>query len=104
MFLDKRIFKKVGGTPTELATGDSGITASDVLRLDARNSGTTLELFQNGSAITGLNSIDTALTASGRAGIGLGSAWVATDDIRLDWEFDDFSRVDVTANLVAVLA
>lgn len=84
---DKKLYKNVAGTVTEIASGDNGLTASDVIRFEVRTG--TQELFQNDSSI--ISGSDTALTSIGKAGLGVGNAFVSTDDINTLWEFDGFT-------------
>lgn len=88
---DAKMWKKVAGTVTELASGDTGIAVSDVLKFELR--GSTLKLYKNGGEI--LSATDGAITAAGKAGIGMGNGLVATDDIGA-WAISAFSHVEVT--------
>ena len=90
---DKKIFKKVAGTVAEIASGDNGLTAGDTIKFEVRDA--AKKLFHNGSEI--ISSADNALTSAGRAGFGVGNAWVATDDIEQDWKSDNFFYTEVAA-------
>src|SRR5262245_15971523 len=63
---DKKLFKVVAGTRTELASGDSGNAAGDVLKLEIRNN--SQKFYKNGGLE--LSATDTALTSAGRTGYG----------------------------------
>lgn len=89
---DKKIFKRIGGTPTELASGDAGLAVGDVIKFELR--GTTLKLYVDGVEI--LSVTDSALTAAGKAGVGSGNGFVSTDDIG-PFGFKAFQYVEVAA-------
>ena len=89
---DKKIFKKVTSTVTELASGDNGMAANDTLKFEIRDA--AKKLYHNGSEV--LTTPDNALTSIGSGGFGLGNAWVSTDDIRSAWQADDFTIDEFT--------
>lgn len=82
-----RIFKKVAGTVTQLATGTNAIAVGDVLTFKVRNASKSLWI--NGVQV--LSTGDNSLTAAGSAGLGTGNAWVSTDDVQGGWRWDDYS-------------
>ncbi len=90
---DKKIFKTVGGTPTELASGamSAEIADNDILMFEVRDA--TKKLYKN--AGEELSTSNNDITASGRAGFGLGNAWVSTDDIVNAWDTDNFELDEV---------
>ena len=90
---DKKIFKTVGGTPTELASGamSAEIAANDILMFEVRDA--TKKLYKN--AAEELSTANNDITASGRAGFGLGNAWISTDDISTSWKTDNFEIDEV---------
>ena len=90
---DKKIFKMVAGTRTELASGDNGLTAGDVFKFEVRDA--TKKLYQN--AVEILSSTDNAITGAGQAGLFEGAVWVNTDDVQGVWRFDAFTVDEVAA-------
>ena len=74
---DKKMFKNVATTVTELATGDAGDPRGSQMKFELLNA--TKKLFFNGSEV--FSDTDNAITAKGEAGFGLGSHAVSTDDI-----------------------
>ena len=91
---DKRIFKQVSGTKTELASGDEAMTGSDALKIEVRDA--TKKLYRNGSQL--ISNGDDVIKDNGKVGFGLGNAWdVGSDDVRFDWEVDDFKVTTVDA-------
>ncbi len=83
---DKKIFKEVSTTVTELATGDEGWAVSDTLKFELR--GSDLKLFHKGSEV--LSASDSAITAAGAAGIFHGNIWNSGDDLDQDQALDDY--------------
>lgn len=91
---DKRIFKMVSGSPTELASGDNGLANTDKLSFEVRTDTPRLRLLHNDSSV--LTSDDTAITAVGRAGFGLGNYWdAAVDDARHPYQITLFTLTEV---------
>lgn len=84
-----RLYKKVAGVVTQLATVTQAAAANDVFKLEVRAN--SQKLYQNG--VERLSASDGALTDVGRAGFGLGNLFVATDDIQTSWDTTEF-RVD----------
>jgi hypothetical protein len=83
---DKAIYKCVAGVFTLIAQADSGTSAGDVLRLEVENG--AQRLYQND--VLRVSGADTALTAAGSAGIGLGAGLDGVGSTTNDWSFDDF--------------
>jgi len=89
---DKKIFKRVTGTDTELASGDNGITDGDVHLFEIRDA--TKKLFHNSSEI--LSTTDNAITAAGEAGLCLGEFMTTLDECRHNIEFDDYILTEIS--------
>ena len=89
---DKKIFKKVTSTVTEIATGDSNAVDNDTLKFEVRDA--TKKLYHNGSEV--LSSGDNALSSIGVGGFGLGNAWISTEELVLSWRADNFTIDELT--------
>jgi hypothetical protein len=92
MAADKKIWKKVAGTVTELASGDSALVAGDTLKFEIRSA--TKKLYKNGVEL--LSTSDDALTSIGRGGLGGGAVMVAGHNLGA-WFVDDFLLDEVAA-------
>jgi hypothetical protein len=88
----QKLFKKVGGTPTQLATLTQTYVANDTFLFQVRNA--TKKGFQNG--LERLSSTDNVITAVGEAGFGLGNLFLSTEDIETAWDTTEF-KVDEVA-------
>lgn len=84
---DARVYKRIGGTYTQLGTTGAAVATGDVLYLEVQ--GTTLIAKKNGSSICGSPITDSALSA-GNAGM-----WGYSDAAVLaradNWEGGDFA-------------
>ena len=87
------LYKNVAGTQTQLDTigGDENpIAPGSVLKLEMI--GSSIKCYHNG--IEMLSATDSAITATGKGGIGYGEVAINNDDISVDWEIDNFSISD----------
>ena len=84
---DKKIYKRVAGVNTQLASGDAGITVGDVLTFT--RSGTSLILLKNGTAI--LTASDSSLAGAGKGGLAWGAILGGAGVPHLLWRADYFS-------------
>jgi len=93
---DAKIWKISGGTPSEIATGDTGWAVGDKITLDV--SGTSpsivIVLKKNDVEVISVTIDDSNLDAKGLAGIGGGDFFVAGDDLNGGNEFDNFLVTD----------
>jgi hypothetical protein len=89
---DKKIYEEVSGVITELATGDSGITANDVLKFEVNAN--SQKLYKNGGLE--LSATDGDLSGPGKCGVFYGNLWVATNDIQR-WQWDNYVVTEVGA-------
>ena len=92
----QKLFKKVGGTPTELASLTQAFSNNDVFKLEVRNA--TKKCFQNG--IERLSSTDNVITGAGEYGYGLGDLITAGDDINTGWDTTEFLCDEVAGGVV----
>ena len=92
---DSKIFKKVAGTVTELASGDTAWANGAIMSFSV--SGTTLDLQENGTSVISVT--DSALSAAGSTGIAIGNFWVSTDNISTGWVVDDYSYVETGSTI-----
>jgi hypothetical protein len=90
---DAQIYKKVSGTVTNIASEAATWLDNDVIKFEIRDA--TKKVFEN--AVEVASTTDNALTASGQVGMGVGNAWVASDDISSVWEIDNFSYTEAAA-------
>lgn len=96
---DKKIFKIVSNSKTELASGDSGAADNDVLKFQIRTA--TKKLFKNG--VEQLSTSDDVLTSAGRCGIALGNLGSSsTDDVNGSWAGDDYSVDEISTGSMAL--
>lgn len=94
--VDTRLFKKVSGSYTVLASvsSDLGWVASDVLKLELR--GSTIKAYKNG--VEALSVSDSAITAAGKAGVIWGNMTCDGVNIRNEWYGDDFKVTEVASS------
>jgi hypothetical protein len=90
---DKKIYKKVAGVVTELASGDSDIADDDTYKFEIRDA--TKKLFHKGSEI--LSTTDNAITAAGKVGWTMGNIFVGGNDPNSGWAIDNY-KVTTTAS------
>jgi len=90
---DAKIWKLVSGTPTELASGDTGWANGVVIK--AKITDATKKLFKDAAEI--LSSSDNALTSAGRAGIGGGDVFVSGDGLPSSGQWDDYKVTETSA-------
>lgn len=99
-----KIFKKVSGTVTQLATSSGSISDGDTIKFTV--DGTSLDISKNGTSQASVT--DSDLSSAGKAGFGLGNAWVSSDGITTFWHLDDFSVTElvtvITKNLSGSLS
>ncbi len=74
---DKKIYKEVATTVSEIATGDAGFAASSFMTFKVLDA--TKKIFWNGSEA--ISTTDNAITAKGEVGFGMGNLAISTDDI-----------------------
>lgn len=90
-----RLVKVVSGTLTELANADNNTVASDVFLLSVTDA--TKVVTKNGTTI--LSSADNTITATGKAGFGLGKLSVADTSGNVataSWKIDNYLVVDLS--------
>ena len=80
------LYKYVAGTATSLGTYNVNLTATDTLKLEIRDA--TKKVYIND--VEQISSVDNALTAAGTAGWGVGSLINGTDDLKNQWQIDNF--------------
>ena len=90
---DLFIGKKVAGTWTDLASADTDIAVTEVLKLELRTVAKKVYL----DDVEKLSTADNALTSVGEAGLGLGNVRVSTDDIGNLWDNDNFLVTELVA-------
>jgi hypothetical protein len=89
---ETKIFKKVAGTVTQIASANFGVSSpsdGDVMIFKVRDS-TDRQTFRNDTSDDEVTADDTALTAAGKCGMFVGNAWVSTDDINPGWDIDAY--------------
>lgn len=95
---DHAINKRVAGVNTELATGDvfasDGNTTFDI-KFELR--GSTLKCFVD--TVEEISVADSALSAAGDAGIGLGDVWRSGGDITDKFRFNTFKLTEITSGV-----
>jgi hypothetical protein len=87
-----KIWKKVAGVVTELASGDTAVVATDVFKFEIRNA--AKKLYKNSVEV--LTTADNALTSIGRGGMGGGQVFVAGDDLGA-WRVTQFLLDEISA-------
>lgn len=88
---DKRLVKRISSTNTELATTDTGNSVGDTHKLEIRSA--SKKCYRNGGEI--LSSSDDTITATGKAGMGLGNQF-NTGNIN-SHAYDDFKVTEVSS-------
>lgn len=83
---DKRVYKRVAGVNTQLATADSGIATGDTLSFT--RSGTNLILRHNGTTV--INVSDGSLVAAGKCGFIMGGIMGGGGMVNRNWRIDNF--------------
>ena len=92
VFSETKIFKKVAGSVTEIASANLGTSipaVGDVMIFKVRGS-TSRQTFRDDTEAAETTADDTALTSAGKCGVFIGNAWVALDDIGSSWRIDDY--------------
>lgn len=92
---DAKIYKKVAGVVTNIASGDTEWANGDTLAGEFAPG--SQKLLKNGSTV--ISATDTDLSGPGQTGLGIGNAWVSTDDIGVD-RLDDFAYVESVSGIV----
>lgn len=87
---DAQLYKKVAGTVTNLASGDTGWVANDILMLSLAPNSQILK--KNGTTV--ISSADTALSSAGQTGLFMGNALAAGDSMGSVWQLDNFQYVE----------
>jgi hypothetical protein len=92
---DKQIIKRVTGTASLLASGDTGSAVNDIMTLQVRTG--SLTLLKNGVSQATIS--DSSITAIGQAGIGLGNVGTASaDDLNATCRLDDYTVTTIDAD------
>ncbi len=82
------IFKRVAGVNTVLDSANLGLAFTTETEVKFQVRDAAKKLFVGG--VERLSTTDDAITAIGKAGLGLGSVKTSTDDAMSLWSFDDF--------------
>lgn len=89
--VDAVIGKRVGGTTTDLVTGDCGAVSTDVLTFEVRDA--TKRLLIDG--VECVSTSDNAHTSAGTVGAACGTVTAtANEDCNASWDVDDFTLTD----------
>ena len=91
---DKRIHKVVATTVTEIASGDEGSDFDDRARFEITDARKAL-FWNDDQGTPTISSTDNVLTAAGLTGYGAGNLVGATDDIGVNYVWENFSVVDI---------
>ena len=91
-----KLFKSVGGVPTELGTIDVTIAAGDTFKLEITDA--TKKVYHNGTEV--ISSTDNAVTAAGTWGFYIG-ATATGGDMSAAWGIDDFLAEEPSSVVVA---
>lgn len=86
---DTKIYKRVGGTWTQLAAVDTSWANGDVLKFEIRDA--TKKVYKNGVEI--LSTTDNAITAAGKAGVAWGAEAGGNGShvFSTEWQLDNYS-------------
>lgn len=85
--VDAKLYKRVAGTYTVLASVDTTWATNDIVKLELR--GTAIKVYKNGVEI--LSATDSSITAAGKAGIYWGQLSPNGSNVNSTWRGDDFS-------------
>jgi hypothetical protein len=95
---DTELYKTVAGTPTSLASVDTGVTAADSFTLEIRDA--AKRVLKNGAEI--LTSSDNAITAAGSAGVSMGkfistASGANAGNTNTPWRWDTYSVTEAAS-------
>ncbi len=92
-FSNKKIFKRVSGTNTELGAEDTNLVLNDTYKIDIRDA--SKKLYVND--VETISTTDNALTSAGGWGIAVGNFAVFADltGTRVGWRIDNFTCTEV---------
>ena len=92
-----KLFKAIGGVPTELGTIDVTIAAGDTFKLEITDA--TKKVYHNGTEV--ISSTDNAVTAAGTWGFYIGGT-ATGGDMSAAWHIDDFVAEEPVNNVIIV--
>lgn len=93
-----QLYKRVAGTFTQLGSTASATFTSGTKNLVLRMSGSTIELYKEGSGTPTISATDTAISAAGKSGLRCGADTSDSTGLHID----NFSADDIVAAGTAV--
>jgi len=95
-----KIFKRVGGTDTELASVDGATVVGDVFKFEIRDA--SKKVYKNSTEI--LSTSDNTITDAGSAGMGWGDYFPNGDHVRTDYQVTEYSVEEVSSSSPVTVA